>query len=435
MSVFVETHVLRAFPPSCLNRDDVGTPKDARFGGVQRMRISSQCLKRTWRMSPYFRDGFVQDDLGVRTDRLPTEVLKLMRDAGHEHEHELELTAKTGLLTLLASIGKKTAKASDAEPEEGAEEGSELPEGKTAHLLFLSHEEMELVAAFAWEQRELLPKLLKPNKKPDNGALSEMRAALLKHLDTKTRRNAVDVGMFGRFVTSDEFDIVDAGVDVAHALGVDAAVLEYDYFTAVDDLSDGAGAGHLGHSEFGSSVFYMYSVCDLGQLERNLGPRSPEGRTADKRSKLLARKALPALALAMSQATPKGKKTSTAPHTPADYVEVVVRRGLPLSLANAFLKPVRPMEADNDLMLASIGRLETYRATLAKRYERDKDVLGRFVLRVKGDEQPGDLDSIGALGQRLSALLETVEASTEPTPAPAPPAAPVPAPALKKKSK
>jgi len=45
----IELHILQSFPVSCLNRDDVGAPKTATFGGVTRARISSQCLKRAIR--------------------------------------------------------------------------------------------------------------------------------------------------------------------------------------------------------------------------------------------------------------------------------------------------------------------------------------------------------------------------------------------------
>lgn len=51
----IELHILQSFPVSCLNRDDVGAPKTAVFGGVNRARISSQSLKRAIRMAA--RDG------------------------------------------------------------------------------------------------------------------------------------------------------------------------------------------------------------------------------------------------------------------------------------------------------------------------------------------------------------------------------------------
>lgn len=46
----VEFHILQSFPVTCLNRDDVGSPKTAVVGGVTRARVSSQCWKRQVRM-------------------------------------------------------------------------------------------------------------------------------------------------------------------------------------------------------------------------------------------------------------------------------------------------------------------------------------------------------------------------------------------------
>ena len=46
----IELHILQSFPVTCLNRDDVGSPKSATFGGSQRARVSSQSLKRASRL-------------------------------------------------------------------------------------------------------------------------------------------------------------------------------------------------------------------------------------------------------------------------------------------------------------------------------------------------------------------------------------------------
>ena len=47
----IEFHILQSFPVSCLNRDDVGSPKSAMIGGVNRARVSSQCWKRQVRLA------------------------------------------------------------------------------------------------------------------------------------------------------------------------------------------------------------------------------------------------------------------------------------------------------------------------------------------------------------------------------------------------
>ncbi len=74
----LELHILQSFPVSCLNRDDLNSPKTATFGGVQRARVSSQCWKRAIREtaaadSPHFK--------GERT-RL---IIGPLRDALHTH--------------------------------------------------------------------------------------------------------------------------------------------------------------------------------------------------------------------------------------------------------------------------------------------------------------------------------------------------------------
>lgn len=400
MTTFIEVHVLRSFPPSNLNRDDLGTPKTAVFGGSRRLRISSQCLKRTWRMSEHFRGPFAEDQLGIRTERLPDQVFEALGDS-------FDSAALDGLLALLGSIGKKSSSRSGSDEEDDAaepddDESTAGAEAKTAHLLFLSRQEIEAFAQFARDRKPALAKVLdeKKKKKPDGKALEKLRKELREYLEAHTAKNAVDVGLFGRFVTSDELDTVDGALQVAHALGTQKVEVEYDYFTAVDDLGQGTGAGHLGESEYASSVLYLYACCDLEQLEQNLGRRSAGGRVADSEAAKLAREALPALIRAVASSTPKGKKTGTAPHTPAEFVEVVVRRGEPLSLANAFLKPVAPGEADGDVMAASISRFARHRNRLEEAYGRRAHVVARSVLCLR------DVDEVAPTGEQVKSIDE-----------------------------
>ena len=66
-----EIHMLKNYPPTNLNRDDSGAPKSCQFGGTNRGRISSQCLKRSWRTSPLLAQAIGTEHLGTRTRRLP----------------------------------------------------------------------------------------------------------------------------------------------------------------------------------------------------------------------------------------------------------------------------------------------------------------------------------------------------------------------------
>lgn len=95
----------------------------------------------------------------------------------------------------------------------------------------------------------------------------------------------------------------------------------------------------------------------------------------------MAKKALPALVRAMAVATPTGKRNGTAPHTPAQYVEVVVRQGAPLSFANAFLKPVDSGDCSGgDVMSASILRFAAHRDQMETAYGRGPETLTRWVM-------------------------------------------------------
>jgi CRISPR system Cascade subunit CasC len=341
-------------------------------------------------MSEHFRGAFAEEQLGIRTDRLPEQVLAAVGDALGEE-------GRGGLIALLTSIGKKGQKQASGDDEDAenhdeessvdAADAASAGKARTPHLLFLSRQEIETVTAFVREKKDALTKVFK-KKKVDTEAIKKLRKELEDYLQTHTSKNAVDVGLFGRFVTSDEIDTIEGALQVAHGLGTQSVDVEYDYFTAVDDLGEEPGAGHLGESEYASSVLYLYACCDLEQLEKNLGARTAAGRATDEEARKLARKSLPALVRAIAQATPKGKKTGTAPHTRAEYVEVVVRKNAPLSFANAFIKPVSARADGGDVMAASIGRLIKHRDRVESAYGHDTDAVARFVLCLR-DVDPG----------------------------------------------
>ena len=73
MSRFIQLHLLTFYPPSNLNRDDTGRPKSAVMGGVERLRISSQAIKRAVRTSDVFQNGLA-GHLGERTQRFGEEI-------------------------------------------------------------------------------------------------------------------------------------------------------------------------------------------------------------------------------------------------------------------------------------------------------------------------------------------------------------------------
>ena len=55
--LFVDFHVIQTVPPSCINRDDTGSPKTAIYGGSRRARVSSQAWKHA--MREYFKKNIL----------------------------------------------------------------------------------------------------------------------------------------------------------------------------------------------------------------------------------------------------------------------------------------------------------------------------------------------------------------------------------------
>src|SRR3954464_14602980 len=95
--MLIERHASQNHAPSNLNRDDTGSPKEAFFGGHRRARISSQCLKRSIRRSPFFREE-LGVELTFRTKRLAAEVEKALLDLGCDEPTARRLANKAAVL-------------------------------------------------------------------------------------------------------------------------------------------------------------------------------------------------------------------------------------------------------------------------------------------------------------------------------------------------
>ena len=314
MNRFLQLHYLTIYPLSNANRDDLGRPKTANYGGAPRLRISSQALKRAARLSPAVQ-ARLQGNLGDRTQRIGEVVREALAGSAVSDDRV------TRVATKIADVfGKLDA--------EAAKKGAI----RTRQLAFISPEER--AAAI-----ELGRKALAGEELPD---VKQLKKQVLRSAD-----GAADLAMFGRMLADDPDFNREAAVQVSHAFTTHRALVEDDYYTAVDDLktaSEDAGAGFVGEAGFGSGVFYTYACVNIDLLAQNLaGDRE------------LASRAAGALAEAMATATPSGKRNSFAHQTRAGYIRAEKGDPQPRSLAGAFFKPVD----DEDLMAASVAALES----------------------------------------------------------------------------
>lgn len=338
MSLFLEFHLIQNFAPSNLNRDDTGAPKDAIFGGQRRARISSQCFKRAVRLAAGEHELLPQANRGIRTKKL--KMLLLERLVGRDVE---EASAK--IEVALAAAGLKLK-----------------DDGKTEYLLFLGEGEVADFAALIEQHWDEL--LIGGDKKSKKDAKASLPAEIVK----KAKKlldggKAVDVALFGRMLADLPSVNRDAACQVAHAISTHRVEREFDYFTAVDDKgdTDETGAGMIGQVEFNSATLYRYAVLDLRQLLKNL-----QGDME------LTLSAVEAFTRALALAIPSGKQNSFAAHNSPDFVGLCLRHATPLSLANAFEKPVMP-RAEQALTEQSVERLAAYESKLAAVYGAPQD--------------------------------------------------------------
>ena len=361
MSTYVDIHIIQNLPPSCVNRDDSGSPKSAVYGGVRRLRVSSQSWKRATRL--YFNDLLDAKDVGVRTKRV-VEVLaeRITEDAPELAGDAAALAKKVFAATkikLSSPRGKK-----DAPQESG-------------YLLFLSTSQIARLAELA---------------------IASARDG--EALDAKTIRkifkeaHAVDIALFGRMVADDTDLNVDAACQVAHAISTHAAENEYDFFTAVDDdksrsEEEDAGAGMMGTVEFSSATMYRYATVNLDMLVENLGDGDA------------ALRALEVFIKGFCLSMPTGKQNTFANRTLPEAVVVSVRDDQPVSLVGAFEKPIRTNEADGYLT-RSVGALADHARAIEDNY--GLKPLASFVVALKGGDilVPEGPDAPAPLGERVS---------------------------------
>jgi CRISPR system Cascade subunit CasC len=345
--MLIEIHILQNHSPSNLNRDDTGSPKECVFAGVRRARISSQCLKRSIRRSELFQTT-LEGHLATRTRQLP-ELIKEAFEKEEAFKPFAEIAAKKA-----TGFGTKEAKEQD--PKNG--------KFLTKQTMFLAQSDIDAVT-------EILKAAAQGKSVKDFEKISakELQA---QAISKGFRSISMDIGLFGRMVTSEAIRDVEAACQVAHAISTHKVDQEFDYFTAVDDLQgrndaegeEDSGADMIGDVEFNSACYYKYFSVDVDALVDNLVGRNLREKVDDnevKTARDLACKAILSMLEAAVRVTPSGKQNTFASHTLPSAVLVEVRpTKTPVSYANAFANPVQSSSSTGGLVNKSVQALCTH---------------------------------------------------------------------------
>lgn len=356
---FIQIHTLHNYPGALLNRDDAGLAKRLPYGDAIRTRISSQCLKRHWRMAD---DHFALANLGVPMAVRSRVTLDLIRKNLIESGLSEVLAQSAGEGLRDAGLLDKGGK--DAKGKEALETGQAVLMGY-AEIDYL----VKRCAELAQENTD--DKTLK-------AAIAKFLKDEKKNIEALKHGSGLESALFGRMVTSDVLASRDAAVYVAHAFTVHEAQVENDYFTVVDDLLREAGEqGSAGifDTELASGLYYGYAVVDVPQLIANLeGEKAKDWATLPSEKRDLAGRVVQHLLHLIATVSPGAKRGSTAPFDWAKFLLVEVGDWQPRSLAGAFqnalpLNQPAIREAAMQMLADEIGKLDdAYGATLDRRF-------------------------------------------------------------------
>lgn len=395
----IELHLLQNFAPSCLNRDDTNTPKTCEFGGATRARVSSQSWKRAVRKSDIFLNALA-GKTAVRTRRLVenlAEAVSGQEPAPIGHQKVMhELFVEAGLL------GKKDKSDKKAEGE-GSNEKDNAVTLLSKVLVYMPEDTIKEMAAVL---REKWPALSEKNTETHSQVVAQMAELLEKNTQVP------DLALFGRMIEiggDTPFGKrnlrIDGACQVAHAISTHQTDYETDFYTAVDDLTQGkdeTGAGMLGTQGFNAACFYRYALIDHAQLVKNMGGDATAANSA-----------LEAFLKAFTLSIPTAKQNShAAQNLPSFGLFVVREKGVPVSLANAFVKPIR----SEDLVGASINALARHHAQIDRVYGLYAGATQAAFLNHLDDKPLGTLAGVevDSLAQAIEAVMRRVDPQWQP---------------------
>lgn len=333
---FLQIHTLHPFTAALLNRDDSGLSKRLPYGGTLRTRISSQCLKRHWRLAddPHALRTIDGAELAFRSRELVTiKVIEPLR--GHFPDAVID--------ALEPEIQKVVY-------------GKNGTTKKSRQSLLFGEPETNWLAGEAKRLAEEAGGNVDTVKASVKAWGNDFKTNIKVMRDNATLPGGLTAALFGRMVTSDPAANIDAPVHVAHAFSVHAEEAEGDYFTAVDDLKrdqDDSGTDTIQETELTSALFYGYVVVDIPALIKNCGSDSS-----------LAGKVLHNLVYLIAEVSPGAKLGSTAPYSRAAFMLVEAGNRQPRSLAEAYRNAAKPELPDAlNKLTAHLQKLDDLYAT------------------------------------------------------------------------
>lgn len=342
-------HFFKPYSAACLNRGSDGRPKTVQFGGVERGRVSSASLKRALRTSSIFADSF-EENLGTRTRHLGNILLDRIAPENGRARTNARKAVRSIIRGGAADESESEVAADDDEPSEKKKKIKAL--GKVKDASTLQMEQLIFIDEREIARAESVARRIIAGEKVPTQDIQEV----ITHTTV-----AADVALFGRmFADRSDLQMLSAA-QVAHPFTVGRAMVEEDYFVAVDDrLPPGdAGTGFLGEQGFVSGLFYGYARIDLDVLSRNLGGDVEVAKAATK-----------AFIKGILEVSPSGKVASFGSHSKATWAMLELGHSSPRSLAGAFMEPVEGGNHHQEAVTRALALADNMKRAYDEDFER-----------------------------------------------------------------
>ncbi len=312
--LYVDLHVLQTVPPSCVNRDDTGSPKTAVYGGATRARVSSQAWKRAMRLM-FATELLTPKELGIRTKkivRVVSEQIETIDQTCDAEKLALDALEKVGFER------KKLLKAEKETQEDGEGTDNDV-------LLFIGEQQAKALAELIVQDSK---KASEAETEEEDSKKKKTKSKIdQRYVQAMSDNPTLDMVLFGRMVAKNPCLNYDAAAQVAHGISTHAVENEFDFFTALDDRPEERGAAYLSSKEYNSATLYRYADVNVLELVRFFGKEK-------------AARAVRYFAEAFVRSMPTGSQNSYANRTLPDAVYVTLRTDQPVNLCGAFEKAI-----------------------------------------------------------------------------------------------
>ena len=338
--LFITAHSLATYPYTSLNTDDTGRPKTCQNGGVSRGRISSQSIKHG--MRKMFDE---EDNTTLHTRHIGEYITDRLIKAGVDEKKAAELSKKA-LSVISCESGK------------------------------------DVVGSFSIKQAGALLDVILSHK-------DDKKAEILADEVKKALGSCVSVDQicFGRkFASAPDLDI-DGIINVGHGFTTHKAMIEPDYFTACDDLTESGGAAHIGRKDGMSGTFYRYMSFNLFDLASEL-----EKGGYDLKETL--RNVLSSFAFAQ----PSGGGHNHDNESMPSYVEFDIRTDRAFSYSCGFDTPVQAGE-NGGFEEPSVERLKKYAEDSDKSFGAP---AARFIFEIGKENIDTILDEVAEEAEKMT---------------------------------